>query len=95
MAPARARLVSTNGASMALMTTRVLVLEDDDGLRTSLRLMLENDGYDVVEAAEAELALRLVQDPGVDLMLVDLMWAASMASRSSAEPAPEPKRPSW
>ncbi len=55
------------------MTTRVLVLEDDDGLRASLRLVLENDGYDVLEAAEAEQALRLVQDPGVDLMLVDLM----------------------
>ena len=53
--------------------TRVLVLEDDDGLRTSLRLVLEDEGYTVLEAADAELALQLVDDPGVDLMLVDLM----------------------
>jgi DNA-binding response OmpR family regulator len=55
------------------MATRLLVLEDDDGLRTSLRLVLENEGYDVVEAADAEVALEAVDQPGVDLMLVDLM----------------------
>ena len=55
------------------MATRLLVLEDDDGLRTSLRLVLEGDGYEVLEASEAEKALELVREPGVDLMLVDLM----------------------
>ena len=55
------------------MATRLLVLEDDDGLRASLRLLLEGDGYDVVEAADAERALSLVQAAPVDLMLVDLM----------------------
>lgn len=54
------------------MPTRVLVLEDDTGLRTSLRLVLEDSGYAVVEADEAEAALELV-DQGVDVMLVDLM----------------------
>ncbi|GAA2114264.1 response regulator transcription factor [Nocardioides bigeumensis] len=55
------------------MATRLLILEDDDGLRASLRLVLEDDGYDVVEAVDAETALRVVAGPGVDLMLVDLM----------------------
>ncbi|GAA1448772.1 response regulator transcription factor [Mycobacterium cookii] len=54
------------------MPTRVLVLEDDPGLRTSLRMVLEDDGYEVVEAHAADRALELV-DAGVDLMLVDLM----------------------
>ena len=54
------------------MPTRVLVLEDDAGLRTSLRMVLEDDGYEVVEAGAADRALALV-DAGVDLMLVDLM----------------------
>ena len=58
---------------MTAVATRLLVLEDDDGLRTSLRLVLENEGYDVVEAADAERALAAVDQPGVDLMLVDLM----------------------
>lgn len=54
------------------MPTRVLVLEDDAGLRTSLRMVLEDDGYEVVEASAADRALALVEG-GVDLMLVDLM----------------------
>jgi DNA-binding response OmpR family regulator len=58
---------------MTAMATRLLVLEDDDGLRTSLRLLLESDGYEVVEAAEAESALEHVHSDGFDLMLVDLM----------------------
>ncbi len=62
-----------NGGSMTAAPTRLLVLEDDEGLRTSLRLVLEADGYDVVEAADAETALALVHDASVDLMLVDLM----------------------
>ncbi len=49
------------------------MLEDDEGLRSSLRLMLEDAGYEVVEAAAAEQALVLVHEQGVDLMLVDLM----------------------
>jgi CheY-like chemotaxis protein len=53
--------------------TRILILEDDDGLRTSLRLVLEDEGYAVFEAADAEKALLTVDEPGVDLMLVDLM----------------------
>jgi DNA-binding response OmpR family regulator len=58
---------------MAVMATRLLVLEDDDGLRASLRMVLEDEGYDVVEAADAEHGLEAVDRPGVDLMLVDLM----------------------
>ncbi len=58
---------------MVVMATRVLVLEDDDGLRTSLRLVLEDGGYDVVEASDAETGLEAVTGDGVDIMLVDLM----------------------
>ncbi|MDF1605792.1 response regulator transcription factor [Nocardioides sp. YIM 152315] len=54
--------------------TRLLMLEDDAGLRASLRMVLEDEGYQVVEAADAERALDVVAGPaGVDLMLVDLM----------------------
>ncbi|WP_242665408.1 MULTISPECIES: response regulator transcription factor [unclassified Nocardioides] len=53
--------------------TRLLVLEDDDGLRSSLRMVLEDDGYEVAEAASAEDGLTALGRHGVDLMLVDLM----------------------
>ena len=62
-----------NDGRMTAVPTRLLVLEDDEGLRTSLRLVLEADGYDVVEAADAESALEIVRDSRIDLMLVDLM----------------------
>jgi DNA-binding response OmpR family regulator len=55
------------------MSTRVLVLEDDIGLRTSLRLVLEDDDYEVEEAGDAETALTVVGDSSIDIMLVDLM----------------------
>lgn len=54
------------------MSTRALILEDDYGLRTSLRLVLEQDGYDVSEADSVDPALRAVAAEAVDVMLVDL-----------------------
>jgi DNA-binding response OmpR family regulator len=50
-----------------------MVLEDDDGIRTSLALALEDEGYEVLECADAETALETVRAEGVDLMLVDIM----------------------
>ncbi|GAA1888607.1 response regulator transcription factor [Lapillicoccus jejuensis] len=51
----------------------LLVLEDDDGIRAAMALAMEDEGYDVVEAASAEAALVLVGRTPPDLMLVDLM----------------------
>ena len=53
--------------------TRLLLLEDDDGIRTSLRMALEDEGYEVDEASRAEDALSLLRGNTPDLMLVDLM----------------------
>ncbi|WP_246081762.1 response regulator transcription factor [Nocardioides litoris] len=53
--------------------TRLLVLEDDVGLRRSLRLVLEDAGYDVDEASRAEEALEVVAARAPDLILVDLV----------------------
>jgi DNA-binding response OmpR family regulator len=58
---------------MCTVTTRILTVEDDDGIRTSLRLALEQEGYEVLEASSAEEGLALVDERAVDLMLVDLM----------------------
>lgn len=52
---------------------RLLILEDDDGIRTALRMALEDEGYDVCDFADGDQALRAVQERPVDLMLVDLM----------------------
>lgn len=55
------------------MALRLLILEDDDGIRTALRMALEDEGYAVSDYADGEEALRAVQEQPFDLMLVDLM----------------------
>ena len=55
------------------MALRLLVVEDDDHIRTALRWALEDEGYDVAEAASGEEALQAVAVSAPDLMIVDLM----------------------
>jgi DNA-binding response OmpR family regulator len=53
--------------------TTLLILEDDDGIRTALRLAMQDDGYDVADFASAEEALSACESTSFDLMLVDIM----------------------
>ncbi|MFP5347690.1 MAG: response regulator [Actinomycetes bacterium] len=55
------------------MATRLLIVEDDDGIRTALRLALLDEGYVVLDAASAEEGLDHLGEVPVDLLLVDLM----------------------
>lgn len=57
----------------AMPASRVLLLEDDHRLRSSLRLVLELDGYAVVEAEDAETALDVVREGEVNAIMADLM----------------------
>ncbi|WP_040337610.1 response regulator transcription factor [Candidatus Blastococcus massiliensis] len=58
---------------MSAVALRLLVVEDDDSIRTALRWALEDEGYDVAEAASGEDAVRAVAMAAPDLMVVDLM----------------------
>jgi DNA-binding response OmpR family regulator len=58
---------------MAGVPLRLLVVEDDDSIRTALRWALEDEGYDVAEAASGEEAVAAVSVAAPDLMVVDLM----------------------
>ncbi|KAA0015877.1 response regulator transcription factor [Antrihabitans cavernicola] len=56
------------------MNARLLVVEDDDRVRSAMRLALEGEGYHVTEAPDAETALlQLHRNGAPDLMIVDLM----------------------
>jgi len=58
----------------ALGERRLLLVEDDGELRSSLAELLRSDGYDVVGAANGSEALEyLKQAPAPDLILLDLM----------------------
>ncbi len=61
---------------MGPMSPRLLIVEDDDRIRAALRLALEDEGYDIVEADCAETALDLVHANPPDMMIVDLMLGA-------------------
>ena len=53
------------------MATRVLVVEDDSDLRTMLRMVLQDEEFEVVEAPNGETGLALADDT-IDLVLLDL-----------------------
>ena len=55
------------------MGTRILTIEDDERIRTAVRLALEDEGWDVVEAQNGEDALGLFQRETPDVVLIDIM----------------------
>lgn len=55
------------------MSDRILIVEDDERIRSSMRLSFEGEGYEVAEAGSGEEALDLFSKEPADLVLVDLM----------------------
>jgi DNA-binding response OmpR family regulator len=52
---------------------RVLVIDDDDAMRGSIRKILERDGHEVREASDGAHGLKLFRDGGADVVLADLI----------------------
>jgi two-component system, OmpR family, response regulator MtrA len=55
------------------MSTRILAVEDDERIRTAVRLALEDEGWEVAEAATGEDALQHFQNEPSDVVLIDIM----------------------
>ncbi|MDP4641722.1 MAG: response regulator transcription factor, partial [Ilumatobacteraceae bacterium] len=55
------------------MGTRVLTVEDDERIRASVRLALEDEGWTVDEAATGEDAVELFIANPADVVLIDIM----------------------
>lgn len=60
------------------MAYKILIADDEPEIRDLLRLYLEKDGYEVVEAADGAQALSALQDAslkkeGIDLVILDIM----------------------
>ncbi len=55
------------------MAYRILVADDEAEIREVLRLYLEKEGYEIVEAAEGTEAVRLIREEKIDLALLDIM----------------------
>jgi len=52
---------------------RILIVEDDDRIRSALRLMFEGEGYDVDDAATGELGIAYFDRMAADVAIVDIM----------------------
>jgi len=51
---------------------RILVVDDEASIRMMLRAVLEEEGYEIVEAADGPEAIRAVEQDPLDLILLDL-----------------------
>lgn len=55
------------------MAYTILVADDEAEIRELLRLYLEKDGYQVLEAADGQSALSLLERGDIDMVLLDIM----------------------
>ncbi len=53
--------------------TRILTVEDDERIRTAVKLALEDEGWDVEEAVDGEEALEAFTRHPADVVLIDIM----------------------
>lgn len=53
--------------------TRILAVEDDERIRTAVKLALEDEGWTVAEAGTGEEALAQFQQEPADVVLIDIM----------------------
>lgn len=51
----------------------LLLIDDDDSLRTMLRLLLVHFGHTVVEARNGREGLMRFAEPGIDLVITDIV----------------------
>jgi two-component system nitrogen regulation response regulator NtrX len=54
------------------MKDRVLIIDDEEGIRSSLKMILEYEGYDCLLAANGEAGLKIVEREGPDVVFLDI-----------------------
>lgn len=52
---------------------RILIVDDEAQVRTVLRLGLETEGHEVLEAADGRAALRAVREAAPELIITDVL----------------------
>ena len=65
--------MATPSGTLSVVGTSILAVEDDERIRTAVRLALEDEGWDVEEAESGERALEVFGGGPFDVVLIDLM----------------------
>src|SRR3954454_9898339 len=65
--------MATPSGTLPVVGTSILAVEDDERIRTAVRLALEDEGWDVEEAESGEKALEVFGSGPFDVVLIDLM----------------------
>jgi CheY-like chemotaxis protein len=60
------------------MPAKVLLIDDDEDFRTSVRTLLENRGYEVLEASSGHAGLQMVVEHKPDAILLDIMMETTV-----------------
>lgn len=55
------------------MTDKILIVEDEQGLRQRYQMALEEEGYEVKTAADGGAALEILRHEPVDLVILELL----------------------
>lgn len=55
------------------MKKKILIVEDDNLLRLGLKVFLENEGYEVVEAVSGNKAIEVIEEHSFHLIITDIM----------------------
>lgn len=53
--------------------TRVLIIDDEDLVRSAFRMALERAGFEIMEAAGGRLGVECLVEHGADLVIADLI----------------------
>ena len=64
------------------MSQKILVVDDDAGIRDSLRMILEYEGYEVATSPDGKTALADLDAAPADAVLLDIKMPAWTGSRS-------------
>ena len=76
------------------MARRVLVVDDDPGIRDALRMILEYEGYQVATASEGKTALAALDADRTDAVLLDIKMPGNGRARDPRPHRRTGRRPS-
>jgi len=78
----------------SLRKEKILVVDDEENIRKSLKMILEYEGYSFLEAADGEEALDIIEETvGLDLVLLDIKLPGRDGLEVLADLKDRPYRP--